>query len=93
MNQKPWLDSYPPHVKWNQKFKGKPLHNLIDDTAAIIPQNVALDFMGKTWTYGDVEKAAHWLFQAALQGYQPAVEKYRVICQLEESCDINDFYC
>jgi hypothetical protein len=41
---------------------------------------------------GDVEKAAHWLFQAALQGYQPAVEKYRVICQLEESCDINDFY-
>jgi TPR repeat protein len=41
---------------------------------------------------GDVENAAHWLFQAALQGYQPAVEKYRVICQLEETCDINDFY-
>lgn len=40
----------------------------------------------------DVEKAAHWLFQAALQGYQPAIEKYRVICQLEESCDIKDFY-
>lgn len=40
----------------------------------------------------DIENAAHWLFQAALQGYQPAVEKYRVICQLEESCDIEDFY-
>ena len=66
MNQKPWLDSYPPHVKWNQKFKGKPLHNLIDDTAAIIPQNVALDFMGKTWTYGDVEKAV----KAACKSFQ-----------------------
>ena len=41
---------------------------------------------------GDVEKAAQWLFQAALQGYQPAIEKYRVICQLEEACDIEDFY-
>ncbi|KGJ91929.1 tetratricopeptide repeat protein [Colwellia psychrerythraea] len=41
---------------------------------------------------GDVENAAHWLFQAALQGYQPAIEKYRVICQLEEACDIEDFY-
>jgi hypothetical protein len=41
---------------------------------------------------GDVEKAAHWLFQAALQGYQPAIEKYRVICQLEKACNIEDFY-
>jgi len=41
---------------------------------------------------GDVEKAAHWLFQAALQGYQPAIEKYRVICDLEEACNIDDFY-
>jgi len=40
----------------------------------------------------DVEKAANWLLQAALQGYQPAIEKYRVICQLEESCQIEDFY-
>ncbi|NQZ79520.1 MAG: sel1 repeat family protein [Colwellia sp.] len=40
----------------------------------------------------DVEKAAHWLLQAALQGYQPAIEKYRVVCQLEELCQIDDFY-
>jgi len=40
----------------------------------------------------DVENAAHWLLQAALQGYQPAIEKYRVICQLEENCQIEDFY-
>jgi len=40
----------------------------------------------------DVQTAAYWLFQAALQGYQPAVEKYRVICELEESCNIEEFY-
>ncbi len=40
----------------------------------------------------DVETAVHWLFKAALQGYQPAIEKYRVICQLEEACQIADFY-
>ncbi len=40
----------------------------------------------------DVQTAAYWLFQAALQGYQPAVEKYRVICELEEACNIEDFY-
>ncbi|WP_139302556.1 tetratricopeptide repeat protein [Thalassotalea sp. PP2-459] len=40
----------------------------------------------------DVETAVYWLFEAAKQGYQPAVEKYRVICQLEEQCQIEDFY-
>ena len=40
----------------------------------------------------DVENAANWLLQAALQGYQPAIEKYRVICELEERCQIEDFY-
>ena len=40
----------------------------------------------------DVQTAAYWLFQAALQGYQSAVEKYQVICELEESCNIEEFY-
>jgi len=66
MNDKPWLNYYPPHVEWNQKFKGKPLYKIIDETAAKVPQNVALDFMGKTWTYGDVEKAVN----AACKSFQ-----------------------
>jgi len=41
---------------------------------------------------GNIDQAAHWLFKAALQGYQPAVEKYRIICALEERCHIDDFY-
>lgn len=50
-----------------------------------------LTFNGREETR-DVQTAAYWLFQAALQGYQPAIEKYRVICELEESCDIEEFY-
>lgn len=40
----------------------------------------------------DIDSAVYWLFEAAKQGYQPAIEKYRVICQLEEQCQIEDFY-
>lgn len=42
--------------------------------------------------FREIEKAAYWLFQAALQGYQPAVEKYRVMCEFEQACNIEDFY-
>jgi len=40
----------------------------------------------------DVDNAVHWLIQAALQGYQPAIEKFRVVCAGEEQCSIDDFY-
>ena len=56
MTQRPWLDHYPPHVKWDQKFEGKPLHTIVDGTADKIPGNIALDFMGKTWTYGELQQ-------------------------------------
>lgn len=56
MTERPWLDHYPPHVKWDQSFEGKPLHTIVDATANRVPNNIALDFMGKTWTYGTVQK-------------------------------------
>ncbi|WP_448566401.1 tetratricopeptide repeat protein [Thalassotalea ganghwensis] len=40
----------------------------------------------------DMNNAVRWLFEAAKQGYQPAIEKYRLLCQLEEECSIEDFY-
>ena len=51
----PWLNSYPKHVKWDTEFKGQPLSDLVDDTADQVPDNIALDFMGKTWTYGELQ--------------------------------------
>ncbi|MCC3861320.1 long-chain-fatty-acid--CoA ligase [Pseudemcibacter aquimaris] len=55
MSDHPWLKSYPKHVKWDQKFTGKPLYSLIDETAPKVPNNIALDFLGKTCTYGDLQ--------------------------------------
>ncbi len=55
MTTRPWLDHYPTHVAWDQTFEGKPLHTIVDGTAAKIPDNIALDFMGKTWTYGNLK--------------------------------------
>lgn len=56
MTDRPWIEHYPPHVKWDQTFEGRPLHTIVDDTADKIPDNIALDFMGKTWTYGALQK-------------------------------------
>lgn len=56
MNNRPWLKSYPKHVSWDKTITGKPLASLIDDTANKIPENIALDFMGKTWRYGELQK-------------------------------------
>ncbi len=56
MTDRPWLEHYPKHVKWDQKFVGKPLCDLIDETAAKVPENIALDFFGKTWTYGELQR-------------------------------------
>ena len=56
MNDRPWLEHYPEHVDWHQNFVGKPLHDIVDDTAGKLPDNIALDFMGKTWTYGELQK-------------------------------------
>lgn len=55
MIEHPWFKNYPRHVKWDQDFEGKPLSALIDDTATKVPNNIALDFMGKTWTYGELQ--------------------------------------
>ena len=43
MTERPWLDQYPKHVKWNQEFTGKPLYEIVANTASKIPNNIALD--------------------------------------------------
>ncbi|HPF47376.1 MAG: long-chain fatty acid--CoA ligase [Alphaproteobacteria bacterium] len=66
MNDRPWIDHYPEHVKWDQKFEGKPLHVILDDTAAKVPENIVIDFLGKTWTYGELIKSVN----AACKSFQ-----------------------
>ncbi|MFZ4541029.1 MAG: long-chain-fatty-acid--CoA ligase [Rickettsiales bacterium] len=47
----PWEASYPEGVRWHQAFHGKPLHYVLDQAAKRWPENIALDFFGKTYTY------------------------------------------
>ncbi|MEJ0009362.1 MAG: long-chain fatty acid--CoA ligase [Alphaproteobacteria bacterium] len=51
MSDYPWLKKYPTGIAWSEPFFGRPVYALLDDAAAKWPQNVALDFYGKTYTY------------------------------------------
>ncbi|MDG1995850.1 MAG: long-chain fatty acid--CoA ligase [Emcibacteraceae bacterium] len=55
MTERPWLDQYPKHVNWDQQFTGEPLYEIVANTAREIPNNIALDFLGKTCTYGELQ--------------------------------------
>ena len=53
MTEHPWLDTYPKHVDWDQKFTAKPLYALVEDSAQKFPDCIAYDFMGKLLNYRD----------------------------------------
>lgn len=61
--QFPWESHYPDGVRWQESFHGRPLYKLLDDAAARWPDNIALDFFGKTYTYAKlldmVDRIAH----------------------------------
>lgn len=52
----PWLKHYPKGINWYENFFGKPLYCLLDDAAAKWPDNIALDFYGKTYTYARLKE-------------------------------------
>ncbi len=47
----PWEDHYPKGLTWNKSFHGRPLYYLLDEAVARWPENIALDFFGKTYSY------------------------------------------
>ncbi len=49
--QYPWEKTYPPGVHWHESFHGKPLFYLLDEAVRRWPNNTALDFFGKTYSY------------------------------------------
>jgi len=54
---RPWLDHYPVADGWDMPLVPKPLYTLVDETAARIPDRIAIDFLGKTLTYGELLSA------------------------------------
>ncbi len=49
--QYPWLATYPKSIQWNTNFSPKPLHCLLDESVAKYPDNIAIDFLGKEYSY------------------------------------------
>ncbi len=49
--QYPWLKSYPEGIDWHEHFLAKPLYLALDESAYRYPDQVALEFFGKTYTY------------------------------------------
>lgn len=50
----PWLKSYPKDINWNAKIEPKPIFALLDETVKKFPDNIAIDFEGKTLTYKEL---------------------------------------
>lgn len=47
----PWERHYPHGLQWQRSFHAKPLYFLLDEAADTWPENIAIDFFGKTYTY------------------------------------------
>lgn len=47
----PWLAHYPEHLDWHAPIAPKPVHCLLDESAARFAGNIAIDFLGKEYSY------------------------------------------
>lgn len=50
----PWLRAYPAAIDWRAEIPAMPLFALLDHGVAAFPDNVALDFLGRTYTYREL---------------------------------------
>ncbi|RZI40675.1 long-chain fatty acid--CoA ligase [Herbaspirillum sp. HC18] len=64
--QYPWIKSYPPGIRWDAELPVMPVPQLLDDAVAKWPDNPALDFMGRRFTYRELQA----LVNRAAKGFQ-----------------------
>ena len=55
MTDHSWLKSYPEGVDWDMPIPAKPLFTLLDDAVARFPQRPCIDFLGRIYTYGELD--------------------------------------
>jgi long-chain acyl-CoA synthetase len=77
---RPWLKHYPPGVDWSQRFEGRPVFDVLDAAAERWPDNVHLDFFGRTFSYRRVRELAARGFQALGVGKGTKVGVYLPNC-------------
>lgn len=54
-NDRPWLASYPSRLNWSAPIMPKPLHRLLDDSAAAYPDHSCIDFLDRRYTYAEIK--------------------------------------
>jgi long-chain acyl-CoA synthetase len=62
----PWIDSYPEGVRWDVDLPVRPVHDIVDTSAALWPELYAIDFMGRRITYAELKR----LTDRAAAGFQ-----------------------
>lgn len=63
---RPWIDHYPPDIRWDVKIDTTPVFEQVLATCARVPESDALDFLGKKTKYRELG-AAIIAFSGALQ--------------------------
>lgn len=66
--QQPWLKHYPEKLDYNMEIEPKAVHEIFEQTAQKYPHRPGFDFMGKKWSYGDLNDQVQAL-AAALQNH------------------------
>ena len=51
-----WEAHYPEGIDWNEAFHGRPLYALLDDAVERWPDNTALEFLGRTYSYSKLKE-------------------------------------
>ncbi len=66
MSEFPWLKNYPEGVDYHANLEPRPLYDLLDDSVAAYPNNNAVDFMGRKFTYAQIGE----MVKRAAKGFQ-----------------------
>ncbi|MDR3425069.1 MAG: long-chain fatty acid--CoA ligase [Alphaproteobacteria bacterium] len=50
----PWAKKYPASIDWNAPLPARPLYGILDDAVRDFPDQVFIDFLGKNYTYREI---------------------------------------
>ncbi|WP_395022134.1 long-chain fatty acid--CoA ligase [Dongia sp.] len=71
----PWLKHYPSEVDWAAPLHAKPVFALLEESAALFPENDCIEFQDRCFTYAEVkelsDRAAKGLIEA---GFKPGMK-------------------
>ncbi len=52
----PWEGKYPEGIEWDVSFSSQPVYSFLDETAANYPDNHAIDYYGRYFTFQEIAK-------------------------------------